>query len=46
MTTNALTEGAPKAKRFPLWIQIVIGLIVGCAIGALWPKFGTALQPL
>jgi DAACS family dicarboxylate/amino acid:cation (Na+ or H+) symporter len=28
-----------------LWIQIVIGLIVGCAIGFLWPKFGTALQP-
>jgi DAACS family dicarboxylate/amino acid:cation (Na+ or H+) symporter len=32
-------------KRIPLWIQIVIGLIIGCAIGALWPTVGKALQP-
>ena len=46
MTTTTVTERASKSKRFPLWIQIVIGLIIGCAIGALWPKFGTALLPL
>jgi DAACS family dicarboxylate/amino acid:cation (Na+ or H+) symporter len=47
MTTATVTEKASTgaSKRFPLWIQIVIGLIVGCAIGALWPKFGAALQP-
>jgi DAACS family dicarboxylate/amino acid:cation (Na+ or H+) symporter len=32
-------------KRIPLWIQIIIGLIVGCVIGALWPTIGKALQP-
>jgi DAACS family dicarboxylate/amino acid:cation (Na+ or H+) symporter len=32
-------------KRIPLWIQIVIGLIVGCVIGYLWPTIGKALQP-
>jgi DAACS family dicarboxylate/amino acid:cation (Na+ or H+) symporter len=45
MTTTTDTERVSKPKRFPLWIQIVIGLILGCVIGALWPKFGAALQP-
>jgi DAACS family dicarboxylate/amino acid:cation (Na+ or H+) symporter len=45
MTTTTVTEKASTSKRFPLWIQIVIGLILGCAIGALWPKLGAALQP-
>ncbi len=33
-------------KHFPLWIQIIIGLIVGCIIGILWPVFGSCLQPI
>ncbi|MGA2992677.1 MAG: cation:dicarboxylase symporter family transporter, partial [Candidatus Korobacteraceae bacterium] len=45
MTTENATERVSKSKRFPLWIQIVIGLILGCVIGALWPKFGTVLLP-
>ena len=45
MSTDTVTEKASKSKRFPLWIQILIGLIVGCVIGALWPKLGNALQP-
>ncbi|MDR3587179.1 MAG: dicarboxylate/amino acid:cation symporter [Desulfosporosinus sp.] len=34
------------SKRFPLWIQILVGLVVGCAIGILWPTIGAALNPL
>jgi DAACS family dicarboxylate/amino acid:cation (Na+ or H+) symporter len=45
MSTNTVTEKASTSKRFPLWIQILIGLALGCAIGAFWPKLGTALQP-
>ena len=45
MTTENATERVSKPKRVPLWIQIVIGLILGCVIGALWPKFGTVLLP-
>jgi DAACS family dicarboxylate/amino acid:cation (Na+ or H+) symporter len=46
MTTTTVTEKASKSKGFPLWIQILIGLIAGCAIGFLWPTLGKALQPL
>ena len=46
MSTNTVTEKAPTSKRrFPLWIQILIGLVLGCVIGALRPKLGAALQP-
>lgn len=34
------------SQKFPLWQQILVGLILGCLIGWLWPKFGAALQPL
>jgi len=44
MSTEA--EKVSTRKRFPLWIQIVIGLIVGCVIGYLSPTFGKTLQPL
>ncbi len=39
-------ENAKKSSRFPLWAQILVGLFIGVVIGALWPKIGTALQPL
>ncbi len=45
MSTNTVTEKASTSKRFPLWIQILIGLALGCVIGYFWPKLGTALQP-
>ncbi len=46
MATQTVTGRTSASNRFPLWIQIVIGLILGCVIGALWPKLGAALQPL
>ena len=39
-----MSELAPK-KKFPLWIQIVVGLVIGCIIGQLWPEFGAKLKP-
>lgn len=33
-------------QRFPLWLQIFIGLIVGGIIGSIWHGFGAALQPV
>lgn len=42
------TAESPPAKkeRFPLWAQIVVGLIVGCIVGYLWPNVGKVMQPL
>lgn len=39
-------SAAPKKSRFPLWMQIVCGLIIGCLVGYLWPDIGKSLQPL
>lgn len=33
-------------KKFPLWAQILVGLIIGSIIGLIWPKFGASLQPI
>jgi DAACS family dicarboxylate/amino acid:cation (Na+ or H+) symporter len=37
-----------KAARgkFPLWMQITLGLAAGIAIGIIWPKAGAQLQPV
>jgi len=35
-----------KKSRFPLWMQIVVGLVVGIIIGFAWPAIGSTLQPL
>lgn len=35
-----------KKERFPLWLQIIVGLILGCVVGFLWPTVGKALQPI
>ncbi len=44
---EAVVVGAAKEKsKFPLWIQIFIGLFVGIAVGLLWPDFGKTLQPI
>ncbi len=32
--------------RFPLWVQILIGLVVGAVIGFAWPALGVQLQPV
>ncbi|WP_211088891.1 cation:dicarboxylate symporter family transporter [Desulfovibrio desulfuricans] len=36
-----------RAKRsFPLYAQILTGLVVGAVIGFAWPDFGKNLQPI
>lgn len=35
-----------KVSKFPLWAQIMIGLVLGCIIGLLWPSLGSKLQPI
>ena len=35
-----------KKQTFPLWMQILVGLVLGCVVGQLWPSFGSQLQPL
>ena len=36
----------PTKKRFPLWMQILVGLILGAVVGFVWPTFGKELQPI
>jgi len=33
-------------QKYPLWMQILVGLVLGCMIGYLWPSFGATLQPV
>lgn len=33
-------------KGIPLWGKILIGLVIGCIIGFLWPSMGSKLQPI
>src|SRR5512136_2774544 len=38
---------AAKRSRFPsITTQIFIGLLVGIAVGYLWPSFGVSIKPL
>jgi dicarboxylate/amino acid:cation (Na+ or H+) symporter, DAACS family len=39
-------SGTLKKKRFPLWMQILLGLIIGVGIGYYWPAIGAPLQPI
>lgn len=32
--------------RYPLWLQIFVGLIIGGIVGTIWQGFGAALQPV
>ena len=42
-----MSEHAPaKSSGIPLWGKILIGLVLGVAIGYLWPVFGEKLQPI
>jgi aerobic C4-dicarboxylate transport protein len=29
-----------------LYVQVLLGVVLGLAVGALWPEFGAALKPL
>ncbi|ACX51287.1 sodium:dicarboxylate symporter [Ammonifex degensii KC4] len=40
------TKNGANRKRVPLWAQLLVGMVVGIAIGAIWPKFGATLQPV
>ena len=46
METTKTQGSTGFSKRFPLWIQIMVGLVLGCIIGLVWPKFSAELQPL
>lgn len=37
---------AHSKRSFPLYGQILVGLVIGAAIGFLWPDFGKTLQPI
>ena len=39
--------GTTRTKRsFPLYAQILVGLVLGAIIGFTWPDFGKSLQPI
>ena len=41
------TGGAARSSRLPsVTTQILIGLVLGIAVGELWPAFGVAVKPL
>jgi DAACS family dicarboxylate/amino acid:cation (Na+ or H+) symporter len=42
----ASTTVAPARFSVPLPLQMLIGLILGLAIGLIWPSFGVKLQPI
>ena len=42
----ASRQAATHKPGIPLWIFILIGLVIGCVIGQVWPGFGAKLQPL
>ncbi|MEM5788374.1 MAG: dicarboxylate/amino acid:cation symporter [Syntrophobacteraceae bacterium] len=37
---------AGKKSWFPLWLQILVGLVLGIGVGLVWPDFGAKLQPV
>jgi aerobic C4-dicarboxylate transport protein len=47
---HSVAKAHSKRKRGPwytvLYIQVLIAVVIGCAIGALFPKTGMALKPL
>jgi proton glutamate symport protein len=45
--TQAEPEGSSRRSRLPgLTTQILIGLLLGIAVGYRWPSFGVAVKPL
>jgi aerobic C4-dicarboxylate transport protein len=37
---------SPKPWYRVLYVQVIIGVLLGVAVGALWPTFGKSLEPL
>ena len=47
MIRSQSTHAAARPSRLPsLTTQIFIGLLLGIAVGSLWPSFGVAIKPL
>ncbi len=41
------TQHAATAHvKFPLWAQMIVGLVLGAVIGFVWPALGIKLQPI
>ncbi len=40
------TNSNPNNSRYPLWMRILTGLIIGCLLGYFWPDLGKQLEPL
>ena len=40
------TEETKKSSKFPLWMQMIVGLVFGIALGFLAPDFGKTLGPI
>jgi DAACS family dicarboxylate/amino acid:cation (Na+ or H+) symporter len=43
---HQLSSGPPRGSKFPLWLQIFIGLVIGVAFGFLWPDVSKTLAPV
>ncbi|HET7506090.1 MAG TPA: cation:dicarboxylase symporter family transporter [Kofleriaceae bacterium] len=43
---NSPPRPAPRRFRLTLTHQILVGLVIGCLIGWLWPSTGVALKPI
>ena len=39
-------DGLPAGRRSTLPLQMLVGLVLGLAVGRLWPAFGSGLQPI
>src|SRR3954464_133268 len=45
--SQSTTQPAARPSRLPnLTTQIFIGLVLGIAVGSIWPSFGVAIKPL
>jgi len=42
--TNVKSANSRTSNKFPLWLKIIVGLIIGVIIGMLWPQFGSSLK--
>jgi Na+/H+-dicarboxylate symporter len=45
MSDRHVMPAAPKPFYRMLYVQVLIGLALGIAIGYVWPSFGAALKP-
>ncbi len=46
MQRDPTTPPATPVKHDTLYVQVLVAIVLGVIIGALWPSFGTSLKPL